>query len=184
MTTQSSTFTFCLSVFCMGILQVGCSKTNTPPCQCVTNFPLPQPQKIVRAGSGFTPVTFSLEIDLSTGSADYQRKNKLDDLDSCSGNLVIDDGIEAWREASTIAACTGVLDKPISDGFVDTLTLYYPASTVLPTGIETKSSGEWTTVELLEGFSNSVQGKQQFDCSGQFAIDALIKQKFECLQVN
>ncbi len=184
MVKQIRTYVFGIFLFSFGILQDGCTKKNTPVCDCVNDLSLPQPEKIVRKGAGFATVSFSLAVDLSTGSAEFQRTNKIDVLDKCSGNVLISDGIEEWREASTIAACTRVLDKPVSDGFLNTMILYYPASIALPDGIETKSNGEWTTVELLEGFSNSVPGKQQFGCRGQFAIDELINQKFECLQVN
>ena len=73
------------------------------------------------------------------------------------------------------------LDRPQSDGFLDAASYFYQVAPDLPEGIQAEKNGEWTAV--LERFSDSVQGRQQFACDGGFAMDRLIAEKVPCLGI-
>jgi hypothetical protein len=175
-----------VSVFVLVLLALSaCSRNkDTQACDCLYDLLLPTPIKIVRKGSGLTPVSYSFTIDLSTGFTEFQRQNKIDPTDACSGSQVITDGLEDWEKSSIITVCTKELKNAISDGFLDSMTLYYPASQVLPEGIEFEKTGEVTTVDIQESFVDSILGRQQFDCSGAFAVDTIIKERFSCLSIE
>lgn len=52
---------------------------------------------------------------------------------------------------------------------------------LFPSILPGQEAGYGVTLELQESFVDSVEGRQQFDCSGQFQIDELIKGKAPCL---
>ena len=179
-------FVISFSVFALGLFQSGCANksNNDPACDCAYDISLPIPNKIERRGSGLSPTKYSISVDFSTGLTEYERKNGLDESDSCNGSLTLGDEIEAWKEAIKQKACTRVLEQAISDGFLNTMKFYYSPGAIIPDSIVATSVTEGTSVELLEKFSDSVPGKQQFDCRGSFAIDSLINDKIPCLKLE
>jgi hypothetical protein len=142
------------------------------------------PDKVLRKGSGFTPTRYFFSLDLTTGEAEYERVDGLASDGACEGSLNVGDDLAAWKKAAQLVACTRVLKGSISDGWIDSMVLYFPASESFPEHLTRLEAGEWVTLELQEGFVDSVEGRQQFDCSGQFQIDALIKSKVPCLGLD
>lgn len=89
-----------------------------------------------------------------------------------------------WKEAAKLLVCTKVLKGAISDGWIDSMILYFPDSEDLPEHLTQQQTGDWETLEIQESFVDSVEGRQQFDCGGQFSIDSLIKANVPCLGIE
>jgi hypothetical protein len=159
-----------------------CAKDSDDGCDCTYNHSLPEPAKILRKGSGFTPVKYHFSLDLASGEAEYERTEGLGS-DACRGTLNLAGELAEWKAAAVLTACTRVLPDPASDGFVDAMVLYFPPSETPPEPLARQTYGDWITVEIQESFNDSVGGRQQFDCSGQFAMDSLIMAHAPCLGV-
>jgi hypothetical protein len=148
---------------------------------------LPLPDRVVRSGNGFDPIAYTVDIDLKSGLVKYEqtRKEFGADTETCEGHFSILEEIDEWKEAlSSMNVCYGTNEKPISDGFVDKLELYYPRDTVLPDIIYHTREGEFKYAVILEKFNPSVEGVQHFTCNGEFKIDQLIKTKADCLEIK
>ncbi len=130
------------------------------------------------------PESYSIIIDFMSGSSEYKRENKIDSTDTCTGSLLISEGIDEWQSLAKLAVCRRNQVAPVSDGFVDSITLFYSNPIDLPDGIDFETSNDMTTVVIQEKFLESVAGNQQFDCNGFFAIDTLIKDKVPCLGIE
>lgn len=159
---------------------IGCAKNSDESCDCTYNHSLPAPAKILRKGSGFTAIKYHFSLDLTSGEAEYERTEGRGS-DACTGTLNLTGELAEWKAATELVACTKVLNDPASDGFVDAMILYFPPSETLPEPLTQRANGDWVTIEIQESFNDSVGGRQQFDCSGQFTIDSLIMAKAPCL---
>jgi hypothetical protein len=168
----------------LSLILTGCTNYSEEECGCTYNDSLPVPERILRKGSGFTPTRYSFSLDLSTGNAEYERVDGLASDGACEGTLNVGDDLAAWKKAAQLVACTRVLSNPRSDGWIDSMVLYFPASEPFPEHLTRQEAGDWVTIELQEKFVNSVEGRQQFECSGQFEIDLLIKGKAPCLGLD
>lgn len=166
------------------LMLIGCTNDSKEDCDCTYDDSLPVPERILRKGSGFTPARYSFSLDLSTGEAEYERVDGLASDGSCKGSLNVGNELAEWKKAAQLVACTRVLSDPISDGWIDSMVLYFPASEPFPEHLTRQEAGDWVTIELQEKFVNSVEGRQQFDCSGRFQIDELIKTKAPCLGLD
>ncbi len=160
-----------------------CAKNSSSFCECDTE-PLPVPEKVVRSRMGFIPEKVEVSIDLSKAQVDYSRDSTFNADDSCEGSLSIQDQVDQWKQASRISVCFGEKKNPVSDGTLNTITLYYTQSTALPENVKTGVDGEWKTVILFDRLNDSVEGSQQFDCTGNFALDTLIADRISCLKVG
>ncbi len=160
-----------------------CAKNSSSFCECDSES-LPVPEKVVRSRMGFIPEKVEVSIDLTKGQVNYSRNSKINADDSCEGSISIQDQVDQWKQASRVSVCYGEKKNPVSDGTLDTITLYYSQSQELPEGVKTRIDGEWKTVTLFDRLNDSVMGPQQFDCTGNFALDALIVDKVSCLKVE
>jgi hypothetical protein len=170
-------------------LSVGaaCDKSDDDKVSSETKVGLPLPEKIVRKGSGFSPTSYQVDLNLSTGELSYEQKTELPntEADDCQGAVSVADEIARWKQAlSEIQVCYGNNQNPVTDGFVDSLAFYYPKSTVLPSSIRTSADESSVSAEILEAMNAFVGGRQQFACDGEFKIDALIKEKAPCLELK
>ncbi|HYX37246.1 MAG TPA: hypothetical protein VE954_29430 [Oligoflexus sp.] len=126
------------------------------------------------------------DVNLKSGELRYEQKDSGNaETEGCKGTINIQQDLESWRLAlSGIEVCFANNTKPLTDGFVDSMIVFYPKAANLPSDIQSSSVDEQRQAEILKNFNSFVSGSQQYSCNGQFEIDSFIKDKISCLQLN
>lgn len=167
----------------LALVKTSCDRNDGDKVSESAPVVLPEPIKVLRSGLGFSTKTFEVSVDFATGEVQYRQQWDRDA--TCSGDFKLESELSSWKDVSDqIAVCSSENKRPISDGFLNIIKLYYTSTTQLPLGLNVTEDQGLKVVEFQESYNEFIGGKQQFLCKGSFELDELIEKKADCLSLD